>query len=370
MALHRNFKYLLLAVIFWCLLFLGWEWWHSFPKGKYISYPTGGNTEKKMDSLLIQSMSDFLIPGMAVGLVQNEKIIYLKAFGFQSLREKDSMTLQSKIPVASVSKIFTALLTSSILLERGLSPKEPISSLLTQQIKLPEAYPALRIRDLLTHQSGLRDKITLGSLIRSEEQKALSLLVNSLPDSRDPEAGFEYADLNFDLLGYLLQKATQIPFDSLILERILKPAGMKNSEFTKAWPQDGNSMEGYQRTFLWKRIEPKKLRLERFPSPSSGLVTSAEEMAKFLLHLSRGELGIFQKELAWLYEEDALPIGFQSIRLADKNFIGHFGNQAGFSALFVYSQELELGLFLLTNARDNENHREVIAGRLLSFLNF
>ncbi|WP_111670058.1 serine hydrolase domain-containing protein [Algoriphagus litoralis] len=363
--MKRFSKYLLTALAFWLLLFLGWEWWYSFPKVRWtpISFPQ--TQEEKIDSVLVQSLSEYLIPGMAAGIIEEGKVTYLKAFGFENLETKDSLTLQSLIPVASVSKIFTALTLANYGLEKGIGIDTPVNSLLPTGKKLSSEYDHITLQQLLTHTSGLSDRRGIGTIWRGNAQRDLSNLPSQLNLPNLQQREFKYADANFDLIGYLVETIENQPFEVISQSRILTVGGMENGEYVTQWPLDSLAISGYQRTLVWKRIEEKALVLERFPSPSSGLVLSSADLAKILLHLSREEMGIFGDELDWLKGKTDTPAGFQSIVINDIAFIGHFGGQGGHSSLVIFSPELDLAFFLVSNAQDKSDFRKAVAGEVL-----
>lgn len=366
--MNWKIKYSILALAFWLLLFLSWEWWRSYPKVRLapISYPEA--KDERIDSLLIQSLSQFLIPGLAVGIIEDEKVTYLKAFGFENLKTKDTMTLQSTVPVASVSKLFTALSLANFALEKGISIDTSFNSLFPKDKKLPDEFNTISLNDLLTHTSGISDSRRLSNILLSEDKRSLHKLPENLNSPDLQNRSYHYADANFDLIGYLLEVCSKVPFDSLIIENTLSVGGMQKSHFAITSPSEAASAAGYKQTFLWKRIEPTNLKLERYPSPSSGLVVSPEDLSKALLHLSRGSMGTFGDELAWLQTNSEAPAGFQKISLNNHNFIGHFGEQGGFSSLVLYSPDLEKSLFLIANAKDNYDFRKQISGEILKIL--
>lgn len=366
--MNRKILYGLYGLIFWFLIFLGWEWYKSHPKVRLDPIPHPKNQAEKIDSILIKSLSDFLIPGISVGIVQNGKVTYLNSFGFQNLESKDPMTLKSQIPVASVSKIFTALAVAHYFSEIEISPSSSLGEVILGKNNLPSYLNTLSIAQLLSHKSGLRDSGPVELILRRANQKKLDRILAQIDEPKFSADSFHYADINFDLLGFALQAHSNKTFEELAKKTVLEKSGMNSSEFVNTWPMENNSMLGYAKTFLWKRIEPKPIQLERLPSPSSGLVTTSENLAMALIHLGRGPIGDFQKEMDWLKSHSDHPLGFQKIQIDDHNFIGHYGGQAGYSSIFLLSEELEIGFFILTNARDIFDHRKNIASAILSTL--
>jgi CubicO group peptidase (beta-lactamase class C family) len=365
--MNRKIKFFLLGLVFWFLLFLGWEWWTSYPRVRFGAVPPPETFEEKIDSILTNSLTQYLIPGIAVGIVKEEKVIYLKAFGYANLATKDSMRLDSTFPVASVSKLITALGTANYALEKGLSPKTKLDCLSIRQNKLPNKIGNLSLINLLQHRTGLKETLSFEAYLKRNQKTPLLDLMNSLSES-GPDTTAYYSDLNFDLLGYVLEKAENQEFSKLIDQRILRIGGMESSFFTEDWPLDYLPAKGYQQTFLWKRLEPVDTHFGHHPSPSSGLLTTAEDMSKLLLHLSREDMGVFSEELRWLRHESETPAGFQQISLNKMDFIGHYGGQGGFSALLIYSPKLDLGLFLMSNSHDKADFRNQIASQLFPLL--
>ena len=155
--MNQKIKYLGYGLVFWFLLFLVWEWSKSHPKVRLnpVSFPQ--TEEERLDSLFSQSLTEFLIPGLAVGIVREGKVVYLKAFGFENLESKDTMRLNSRIPVASISKIFTALALAQAGNERGFTMDTPLHDLFPKEEKAVDELSSTTLSQLLSHTSGLRD---------------------------------------------------------------------------------------------------------------------------------------------------------------------------------------------------------------------
>jgi len=366
--MNWKLKYSILGLALWLLFFLAWEWWRSYPKVRLtpISFPE--SREARIDSVLIQSLSNFLIPGIAVGIIENQKLTYLKAFGYQNLETKDPLTLESLIPVASVSKLFTALSLANFALEKGISIDTAFNTLLPRDRRLPAEFDGITLRELLSHTSGISDKGWMQNILIGAEKRKLANISQTL-NSPDGTKEFHYADANFDLIGFVLENGTKTPFETVIKENMLSVGGMEQSYFLTERPSDSLPILGYKHTFLWKRLETAHLKMERYPSPSSGLVVTPEDLAKAMLYLCRGGMGIFGDELQWLQDGTQVPAGFQKITINRVEFIGHYGGSGGFSSLVVYSPSLETGLFLLSNVRDESDFRSQISGEILHLLN-
>ncbi len=363
--MNWKIKYAILGIVFWLLLFLAWEWWQSYPKVRLTPKSHPESREATIDSILVRSLSDFLIPGIAVGIIEDEKITYLKAFGYENLETKDSLTLQSHLPVASVSKIFTALALANYGLAEGFSMDTAVNALMPRGGKLPPEFGQITFRELLEHRSGLKDSRSIKNLLAQEEKRKLSLLPDQLTSPDQQNKAYRYADVNFDLIGYILEASSGRRFGDLVKENTLEAAGMAQSFFSE---ESLFTSPGHKRTFLWKRIQPENLKFERLPSPSSSLVLTADDLSKALLHLCRGSMGAFDQELNWLKAGTESPAGFQKITLQNIEFFGHFGEQGGFSSILIYAPSLEVGLFLICNSEDKYDFRKSIPSEIIKVI--
>jgi CubicO group peptidase (beta-lactamase class C family) len=368
----QKIRFSLIVLMLWAVGFLAWEWWYSYPKVNLVPLVPERSLIGKIDSILYHAVADYRLSGVTVALVQKGKVSYLNAVGYKNLETKDSLKITSQIPVASVSKIFTALGVASILRERNLSAQSFISDLSFKKDSYTSSLSNLSFEALLSHQSGLRDKnftemIFSFSKSESLQDWGLDFSING-GKYQSETSDYTYADTNFDLLGFLLSQSENPDFDSLIQKTILIPSGMINSTFVSTWPVEEKGITGYQKTFLWKRLEPKRITYSILPSPSSGLLTTTKDMSLALIHLLRGEMGLYHKALDWLLtpEGNEVPLGFQKTKINGSEWIGHFGGQAGYSSLLFYSLEAEMGIFLFANAKDNEDFRIAIANQIIS----
>ncbi|MDF2158275.1 serine hydrolase domain-containing protein [Algoriphagus sp. CAU 1675] len=366
------YKFIIVGLLGTFLAFLIWEWWNSHPKISPSSPLTSLNEFDKIDSILQATVSHDILAGLAIGIVKNGKVYYENGIGYSNLESKEPMTSQSLLPVASVSKLFTALTLSQIMIEKRISQDDPISFLNIDKISLSSKGGKLSFKELLNHQSGLRDFSKIDRLFKIKSNPDLEGFGNSLIQNFPSleEKTFHYADLNSDLIGFLLQKSTGIPFDSLVKTWVLEPAGMDSTFFPRSWPTEKPQIAmGYRQTFLWKRLEPSPMRKEYLPSPSSGMISSVNDLSKAVIHFIRADLGIFQQSLDWLKAKGTdVPSGFQHIRINNSSWLGHYGEQAGYSSLLIFNQQEKLGIVILSNSRDNSDFRTNLAKKLITQL--
>ena len=369
----KLFKVVAACLVLWLATFLIWEWWESYPKVRVKPVLRTQDFKSGIDSILIKSIPEFLLPGISVAIVKHGKVAYLNAFGYENLDTKDSLNIHSKIPVASVSKLFTALGLAYVMSGDSISSISPVNNILPVDYRALPPIQDHSFRHFLRHRSGLRDRNYREIIFRSGKTIGLDEWAKGFLDHSSTyysDSGqYLYADTNFDLLGFFLAKYKGDDFNSVMHENLFSAAGMTDSEFVDEWPMAQNMLSGYEKTFLWKRNLPTQMQFGILPSPSSGLVTTTADMGMAMVHLLRGNMGFFQEELAWLRDSDSdRPMGFQEIDLNGSPWIGHFGGQAGYSSFLFFSREKNTGIFLFANSRDQSDFRIAIAGQIESFI--
>lgn len=366
-----SLKLVLLIFAFLSLILIGIEWWQSHPKVN-LPVPLGTKGyESKLDSILVTTLNQNHLAGLSVGLIADSKVAYSGAVGYSDLNTKDSLTRTSQFPTASISKLFTALLVSSYFSENDIEPEDKIS---THFPKIVNEFPQLKdltIASLLNHQSGLRDKGYLGSWLGIKKPLTLENHIKNILSKRvnqDKDSTASYSDLNFELLAFLLEQNIQSPFEELMNPFLQVELGMTQTYFKTPDQSDSLTSQGYQKTFIWKRLKDDPFVYEVLPDPASGMISSTQDLLKALIQLSRGDLGYLQPHLGWLAQENSGLAGFQQVKLGDQTYYGHFGGQDGFSSLLLFDLELGNGLVILSNTADKTDFRKQLAEKLEPFL--
>ncbi len=364
--MNRNLKFLGFILILWFLAFLAWEWWHSYPRIKTQTLLKKEGNEAKLDSVLLNSMSKYLLPGLVVIIVKDGKVYYEKTLGLQNVASRDSMTWNSLLPLASVSKLFTSLALANVAIQHDKQPSDLAFD------NFYEGGEGVRLEQLLSHRSGLGNRNFFKKIFTIKDRTLHSEAGNKLLGEKQKPRKLEkeYADVNFDLLGYWMERQESQPFGEIVNERIFSPCGMPNTSFLSVWPVEESPMMGYHQTFLWKRLEENQIWFEISPSPSSSMATTSKDIRMAMIHLLRGEVGFFQKELEWLRQEsEDIPLGFQQEELGGSNWIGHYGGQAGYSSFLFFNLPAKTGIFVFANFKDKVDFRKKIATDLIAVMN-
>jgi CubicO group peptidase (beta-lactamase class C family) len=361
-----------------CFLGLAMTLTFSFAQSKFIRSTPSVIAQKSVDSLdkfLRDQMSQLRIPGMQVAVVQHGKITLLKSYGIANLQDSVLVTNRSVFSINSCTKAFTGVAIMQLVEEGKVNLGAPVSRYLDG---LPAIWQPITIRQLLTHISGLPDILrALGTLGQDISEETAWAKTKAMPMDFPTGEQFSYNQTNYALLGKIIDKFSGKPFAQVFSERQFTVAGMTNTSFGDSRdviPRKAASYRYISRLDGKALSEPKLTpSYEEFPvfrRTASGMNSTAEDMAKWVIALQSGKLVRTKAALdtMWtpgkynngLTTQWALGWGFTKFR--PKHWaVGMTGG--GRSAFLIYPED-DLAVIVLTNLAGSfpENFIEEIAG--------
>lgn len=204
---------------------------------------------KELDSF-IKTYVDYEQFNGAILVAHQGEVIYKNAFGLANMEWNIPNKTNTKFRLASVSKQFTAMLIMQLVSENKLDLHKPIITYLPDYPK-PQAEQ-ITIHHLLTHSSGIPNYTSFPSYRKSMRNATNpSELLERFADSTlkfTPGERFNYSNSGYVLLGHIIEKVTQKPFDKVLQERIFEPANMKNSGYVKGKALIKDKANGYDKS--------------------------------------------------------------------------------------------------------------------------
>ncbi len=176
-----------------------------------------------------EAIAEKKLPGAVVLVGRGDRILYQKAIGNRALvPAAEPMTVDTIFDLASLTKVVATTTSVMMLVEQG---RVRLSDRVAVYVPGFERYGKgdITVRHLLTHVSGLRPDVDLAELWAGYET-AIALAVEEVPASR-PGERFVYSDINFFLLGDIVQRVSGQPLDRFARERVFEPLGMKDTMF-------------------------------------------------------------------------------------------------------------------------------------------
>jgi CubicO group peptidase (beta-lactamase class C family) len=249
------------------------------------------------------------IPGMAWGIVIDDRLAHVATTGFQDLASKTPVTAGTAFRIASMTKSFTALAILELRDAGRLSLEDPVSRWLPEfaRMELPTRdTPPLRIRQLLSHSAGFPEDNPWGDQQLSATDADLTRWLHAgIPFSTAPGTRYEYSNYAFALLGRIVARASGMPYERFVGNTILAKLRMTGSTFDFSQVPTAQRAIGYRRQPDGSYREEPPLAQGAFGS-MGGLLTTADDLGKYLVfHLS-----------AWPARDDADngPVRRSSVR--------------------------------------------------------
>ena len=178
------------------------------------------------------TLKKWAVPGAAVGIVKEGKVVFLEGFGMRDLEKRLPVTPRTRFILGSTTKAFTALSVGLLAADKKLDWDKPVADYIPE-FRLMDEYASLHAtpRDLGSHRSGLprHDLVWAGS---PHDLPGLVRSLRFLEPSRELRAAFQYNNLMYITLGYLVERVSGRPWDAFVRERIFEPLGMTESGCT------------------------------------------------------------------------------------------------------------------------------------------
>ena len=317
------------------------------------------------------------IPGISMGVVHDQNLIWSKGFGYADLERKTPSTPQTIYSICSISKLFTSI---ALMQQRDRGrvrlddPVEKHLSWFDIQRAHPEA-PPVRVEGLLTHSAGLPREADYPYWsgpdfpfpTRDEVMQRLASQETLYPAERY----FQYSNLGLTLAGEIVAEVSEQPYDEYVRENILDPLGMDDTSPEIPEAHRGNRLAtGYGRRMPGGERETVPFYLVRGVAPAAGFASTVEDLARFASwqFRLRGKGGDEVLDANTLREmqrvhwvdpdwETTWGLGFAVWRDDDKTFVGHGGSCPGYRTQLLMQPEDEVAIVFMSNANDVDTGR-------------
>ncbi|MCJ8173436.1 cyclic peptide export ABC transporter [Clostridium botulinum] len=329
---------------------------------KEINYLTKDETVK-IEKFIEENMKESSIPGLSVTIVKDDKTIYQKGFGYSDVDGKKPVTSQSLFEIGSNSKAFTAL--GILSLEK--SGQIKLNDVVTKYIpwlkaKYKGKETSITVEQLLYHTSGIPFK-TIDKVPVANKDNALEETVKTLVDidlDSEPGKKFQYATINYDVLGLIIEKVTGKTYENYIEETVLKPMGLNNTYLFKNETINEQMASGYKIGFLKPQLYEAPI--YRGNKPAGYIISGGEDMAKWLkIQMGTMKELKFHKDIIKKSQEASRAISAigDDVFYAGgwfvypKGEISHGGNNPNYSSFIIFNPKDKVGVAVLSNINSN-----------------
>ncbi|HET6175679.1 MAG TPA: serine hydrolase [Candidatus Sulfotelmatobacter sp.] len=362
------------------------------PSVAQTSGPTTAQTPQQMpapsvappadlDSYVASSMKTFDVPGMAVAIVKDGRIVVAKGYGVRKLGEPTPVDEFTLFGIGSNTKAFTTAALATLVDEGKLSWDDLVYQRLPGFVMYdPYVSHEMTIRDLLTHRSGMG--LGEGDLLfwphSTYTREEIIYKLRFMKPATSFRSKYAYDNLLYMTAGQIIPAVTGTSWDDYVRQRIFAPLGMSHSNLSNAGIKPGDNV-AFPHSSL-----PGKLQVIHFEvldngGPAGAINSCAADMAKWVqLQLNRGKftdrdgrLFTEQRSREMWTPQTILPTGDPPPPLAalktnfadyalgwglrdyhGRKLVGHTGGVAGFVSRVMLVPEENLGVVVLTNAEE------------------
>jgi CubicO group peptidase (beta-lactamase class C family) len=311
-------------------------------------------------------------PGLSIGVVYDQELVWAKGFGYAELATKRPATPATVYRIASITKLFTATAIMQLRDEGKLQLDDPVAHHLPWfQVQNPFGdAPEITIRHLLTHTSGLPREAAFPYWM-DRSFPTIEVIREKLPSQQvavAPETKWKYSNLALTLAGEVVAAAAERPYADYIHSRILDPLGMSNT--LVQIPADHPLLAtGYHR-----RLPDGSRQIGHYTdmqgiTPAANMASNVEDLAKFAMlqfriaprtgsrrssQVLKGSSLREMQRVHWLNPDwqAGRGLGFHVWRKDGYTLAGHGGALEGYRTDLQVIPAEKIGFVILTNADD------------------
>ncbi|PZV76733.1 CubicO group peptidase (beta-lactamase class C family) [Algoriphagus aquaeductus] len=324
---------------------------------------------------LTQLMESQPVMGLSVAVVKDGKLVYTDALGW---KEDGKVALQTTdlFRIASISKSFSATSIMQLVEKKKLSLDDDVSELIGFTVRNPK-FPktVITLRMLLSHTSSLNDSegyFTLDAINPAKNPNS-----EKVYNAYEPGKGYQYCNLNFNMVGTIIEKYSGERFDYYVKNHILDPLGLYGgynvneldaSRFATLYNYSRDSAKFIPSPAAYAS---RKTELETYQmgystpifSPTGGMKISAPDLAKYMImHMNYGKGGkakIISKKSAQKMqtplsadENYGLALWKTDKLISGVELIGHTGSAYGLYSAMFFDPDKKYGFVVITNGSD------------------
>jgi CubicO group peptidase (beta-lactamase class C family)/D-alanyl-D-alanine dipeptidase len=315
-----------------------------------------------LEKMIQHEMAEKGLPAVSIALVDDQKIVWSKGYGYADPAARKRATAQTVYRVGSVSKLFTDLAVMQ-LVERGtLDLDAPITRY------LPDFKPAnpfgipITLRMLMSHRSGLVRESPVGNYFDPDEP-SLAKTVLSLNRTElvyAPEMKTKYSNAGLATVGFVLEETQKKPFAKYLYQTLLDPLDMKHSRFEK----DPALLQELAKAQMWtypgRQFDAPTFELGM--APAGCMYTTVEDLGRFLRVLfarGKGPHGqilkpetlesMWKPQFAKPDDKQGFGLGFMVTEFEGRRRIGHSGAIYGFATDLSALPDDKLGVIVVSS---------------------
>ncbi len=333
----------------------------------------GYSQPEKVEAGIRAIMEETKVLGLSVAVVKNNRIIYTHSFGLKNMETNTLLTDDCLFRIASISKSFSATSIMQLAEAGKLSLDDDLSRLAGFTIRNPN-FPEtmITLRMLLSHRSSINDSqgyFTLDAINPGKNPNWAKCY-----NAYEPGTGYKYCNLNYNMLGTIIEKISGERFDQYVKHHILDPLGiyggycvdsLDQSRFASIYEYNGDSAKFFPSPDAYA---PRRNEIANYVlgystpifSPTGGMKITAAGLAEYMImHMKMGKhkgKRILSKKNALamqtpLSEKEGYGMAIMTTDklITGKTLKGHTGSAYGLYSAMFFQPDEKFGIVVISN---------------------
>lgn len=348
-----------------------YKYWLSLTILLFSQQLISSEENKEIETYLGNFIKEYNIAGLQVAVFDADKSIFQKNFGYANPNKRISLQSNTIVFSASLSKLITTELVTLLAAQKKLGLNQKIVDFIPELKTLSPQFEAVTVQHLLTHTSGLNDDSVnfpkFKNKFKRKIQDNVPTLLEYIKTAKEVEFAhttgetWAYADINFDLLGAIIEKVMKKPFAEVVEKMVFEPLNMRYSDY------DRDKLSGFIFTQSYKKRSKlpgkSEKRIENQPHKlgSQGLFSAIYDLILWSQHQFKHS----NKYIAWqptknVNETVQMGLGWHIKKHKGHKVVFHYGGYRGFQHVLALFPDLNKGIILLSNDANMEDHRDFV----------
>jgi CubicO group peptidase (beta-lactamase class C family) len=271
-------------------------------------------------------------------------VIYNKVIGYRYLGKNEKLVADenTKYRIGSVSKLFTATIIFQLIEEGQLTLNTTMEKYFPD---LPNAN-VITVSNLLNHRSGIRNYRSIKGKTEPKTHEEILKLIYQAKLEFPPGAKASYSNANYVLLGYLIEKITDKPFEKILNERIISKIHLANTYCGGKTDLLKNESFSYKNKNKWLE-QPET---DMITTGGTGSILSTPtDLTKFIENLFMGKFVSKQSLETMKTTTDGYGMGILPLPFFEKIAYGHYGSIDKFISVVAYFPEDNISVAYCNN---------------------
>ncbi|MDP4222374.1 MAG: serine hydrolase [Bacteroidota bacterium] len=344
----------------------------------FISIVAQTISSGEIDSLVEKTMKTFDVPGIAVAVVKDDKVIHSRGYGVRSLNTKLKVDENTLFAIASNSKAFTSAALGILVDEKKLSWDDKVIDYIPEfRLYSPYVTEEFRIRDLLTHRSGLglgAGDLMIWPGLNDFTLKDIIHNLRYLKPVSSFRTKYDYDNLMFIVAGEVVARASGMRWEDFVETRIMKPLNMTASAAAYSRLKDkSNVIDPHAPVNGVVQVIDRDFNFNEVGNAAGGIYSNITDMCKWIImQMNDGRYGeglknrLFSEEVhremwspqtiikvtnptAYNTHFSSYGLGWFLSDVKGYKQVGHTGGLAGIVTQVTLIPELKLGIIVFTN---------------------